>query len=37
MKKKIITWIIVVAVVAGLGLTAHMLNLVEVIRKMHGG
>ena len=40
-RRKVVATLIIVAVVAGLLLTAHMLvnnfNLVEVLKKMHGG
>ena len=37
MTKKIITTVIVVVSVLGLGLIAHLTNFVEIIRKLHGG
>ncbi len=40
-RKKIVNILVVVAVVAGLLLTAHILvnyfNIVEVVKKIHGG
>lgn len=36
MPKKIITWVLIIAGVAAVLVAAHMFNLVEVIRKMHG-
>jgi hypothetical protein len=36
-KQKIVTTLIVLAVLGALGYTAHTLNLVAVIRQMHGG
>jgi hypothetical protein len=37
MKRKLFTAAIVLAVLGALGYTAHTLNLVAVIRQMHGG
>ncbi len=41
LRKKIVNTLILVAVIAGLLLTAHILvnyfNIVEVVKKIHGG
>ena len=36
-KRKIVTTLILLAVLGTLGYTAHTLNLIAVIRQMHGG
>ena len=37
MCKKITITVIVLVIVVGLGLTAHMLDFVGLIKKLHGG
>ena len=36
-KRKIVTTLILLAVLGTFGYTAHTLNLIAVIRQMHGG
>ncbi len=37
MKKKLITAAIILVVLAGLGLTAHLINLFDLVKRIHGG
>lgn len=37
MKKKVIIILLVIAGIVALGLTAHMINLIDIIKRMHGG
>lgn len=37
MKKRLITILLVIAGIVALGALAHTINLVEIIKKLHGG
>lgn len=37
MRNKVIITVLVLAGIVGLGLTAHMINLIDIIKRLHGG